>query len=711
MGDGVITTDLDGRILLFNKSAEEISGFSAHEVLGRTITSVFSIRNEITGQYNFDPSYEVLHSDADIEISNQTILTAKNGELKNISDRAAAMMDEHGNKTGVVIIFRDVTEKRAMETALQKSEIHYKMLFDSMQGGYALCKKQYDENGMAYDCNIIEMNAAFEEITGMQKENCLGKSLLTLLPAYSYNKEEYKRLIKGESPVVYDMYFGNKRFVQVLAFSPMEDYFAAVITDISERKRMEKEIFDEKERLRITFASISDGVITTDVHKKITMLNNMAEFMTGVMSQEAIGKNFHDVFFVSSQGKQVSQSPVDEVLRTDKVCEPVSQTVLTAADGTKRHISQSAAPIKDENGTTTGVVTVFRDMTERKEYADKIIYLSLHDGLTGLYNRSYFEQEIRRLDKEKLVPVSVVMGDINGLKLLNDVYGHQAGDDLLKTIAEILTGQCESNHIIARWGGDEFAVIMPGTTEDKAENTCKRIRKACEESDFEPIILSISLGVSTKTNPDTNLKSVLKDAEDRMYSHKLIEGKQVRSTIISSLQKTLFDKSCETEQHAERMLVTAEKFGQVLCFNKYEMEELKLLTLLHDVGKIGIPDTILNKPEALSVDEWYEMKKHPEIGYRIAQSTNELSHIADLILTHHERWDGKGYPQGLSGEYIPLLSRVLSIVDAYDVMTNVRPYKKVLTKPEAIHEIHECAGTQFDPALVEIFVTKIVNEN
>ncbi|HZK70140.1 MAG TPA: HD domain-containing phosphohydrolase, partial [Clostridia bacterium] len=223
-------------------------------------------------------------------------------------------------------------------------------------------------------------------------------------------------------------------------------------------------------------------------------------------------------------------------------------------------------------------------------------------------------------------------------------------------------------------------------------------------SNFKPIILSISLGVSTKNDRSNNLNTVLKDAEDRMYTHKLVEGKSARSTIISSLQKTLFERSSETEAHAKRMLVLASEFGSKINLTQYEMDEMQLLTLLHDVGKIGIADNILNKPDILSHEEWYEMRKHPEIGYRIAQSTSELSHIADLILTHHERWDGNGYPQGLKGESIPKLSRILSIIDTYDVMTHHRPYNEPVSEKEALDEISRCSGTQFDPKLAEIFV-------
>lgn len=361
-------------------------------------------------------------------------------------------------------------------------------------------------------------------------------------------------------------------------------------------------------------------------------------------------------------------------------------------------------PILDGDGNLTFIVVQHEDITEKKAREEKIIQLSYHDKLTGLHNRASFEEELKNHDTEGHLPISIVIGDVNGLKLTNDVFGHQEGDRLLQKIAKIMNEACSREHLISRWGGDEFAIIMPHTNAEDANEICQQIRQACIASGKDPIQPSLSLGISTKDTPEKDIMNILKEAEDRMYRHKLLESKSVRSSIIASLEKTLFERSYETEEHALRLSDKALEIGKAIGLSQSEQDDLKLFSLLHDIGKIAIADSILTKPVMLTPLEWEEMKKHPEIGYRIAQSTQELSHVADYILTHHERWDGSGYPQGLKNYEIPKLSRILSIVDAYDVMIHGRPYKDAMPHSEALEEIKRCSGTHFDPEIVDVFL-------
>jgi len=173
---------------------------------------------------------------------------------------------------------------------------------------------------------------------------------------------------------------------------------------------------------------------------------------------------------------------------------------------------------------------------------------------------------------------------------------------------------------------------------------------------------------------------------------------------------TVYEKSQETEQHAERLAELSTRVGRMLNLMEKDLGELQLLGMLHDIGKIGIDDKILNKPGKLTEEEWVIMKRHPEIGYRIARASHKLARIADYILTHHERWDGTGYPKGLKGNDIPLLSRILAVADAYDAMTEDRVYRKAMSKEQALEEIRQNAGTQFDPLISNIFIETILEE-
>jgi len=344
------------------------------------------------------------------------------------------------------------------------------------------------------------------------------------------------------------------------------------------------------------------------------------------------------------------------------------------------------------------------DSLERRGADEEIKELALKDRLTGLYNRAYFEEELKRIDTKRNLPISFILGDVNGLKLINDAFGVREGDKLLKKIAAILKKCCRKEDIIARWGGDEFSILLPKTNDKDSEEILKRIRNTCDKTKINSVPVGISLGTSTKKSNEDDIKDIIKEAEDWMYRRKLIEKNSISSSIISSLERTLREKSNETEEHGERMRELALRLGHSLSLKENKLNELSLLATLHDIGKVAIPDEILMKKGKLDSDEWKIIKRHPEIGSNIASSSPQLKTIAEAILSHHEWWDGTGYPHALKGEEIPLNSRIISIVDAYDVMTHERPYKKAISKKAAIKELKRCSGTQFDPKLVKIFV-------
>ncbi len=326
-----------------------------------------------------------------------------------------------------------------------------------------------------------------------------------------------------------------------------------------------------------------------------------------------------------------------------------------------------------------------------------------YDSLTSLRNRNYFEKILSDYHKHESIPLSIIIGDLNGLKITNDVFGHSTGDSLLVKTAEILRKCSPKDALIFRWGGDEFFVLLPGKKEVDANKICKKIKEECPKAEDTKVELSISLGYATRKSKQGELTKIMKEAEDRMYRHKLLETKSYRSSLISSLKKTLAEKSSESAGHAERMTKHAIRVGKKIGLIGSELEDLRLLAMLHDLGKVAIDDEILKKTGPLNDKEWEEIKKHPEAGYRIAQASLELSQISNYILSHHEWWDGNGYPLGKKELEIPLLSRIISVVDVYDVMTHKATYKGAITHQEAIKELDRCAGTQFDPKIVEIF--------
>lgn len=373
-------------------------------------------------------------------------------------------------------------------------------------------------------------------------------------------------------------------------------------------------------------------------------------------------------------------------------------------NGTIIWYEETITPFYDSEGKLVAIESIMHNISERKKIEERLSYMSFHDSLTDLYNRAYFEEELKRLDTKRQLPLSVIVGDINGLKLINDAFGHKEGDEMLQNCADVLKSCCRSEDIVARWGGDEFSMLLPNTSEEAALNIVKRIKEKSAKIKGGRIPLSISLGVATKNKSHQDFTKMIKKAEDNMYRNKLIETKSIISSIISSLERTLFEKSIKTESHTKRIKKMALQLGKSIKLSPNDIDELSLLATIHDIGKVAILDIILNKKENLSKKEWETIKRHPEIGYRIAISSNQLSSIAEYILTVHEWWNGKGYPQGLKGEKIPVLSRIIAIVDAYEVMITGRPYKKAISKKKAIAELEKCSGTQFDPDLVKKFI-------
>jgi len=367
--------------------------------------------------------------------------------------------------------------------------------------------------------------------------------------------------------------------------------------------------------------------------------------------------------------------------------------------------------IREKKEWTEGHETILSVIAEiisnaLSRYSDhqKIYYMTYHDQLTGLYNRRFLEEEMKRLNTGRQLPVSLIMTDLNGLKLINDAYGHNIGDQHLKYAAKILKIACREEDIIARWGGDEFVIILPQTSKKEAKAIAQRVINTASEFFVKEIPISMSLGIAVNESGQMELSEILIDAEDDMYWQKSSKPRSIRSTVLENLLKTLEAKSYETEVHTRRMQKAAQLIGVQISLSDAELNRLNLLITLHDIGKINIPEEVLNKSEDLTEKEWAMIKKHSETGFRIAQATEDFACVAEEILAHHERWDGSGYPRGLSNGQIPLLARIINIADAYEVMSNRRPYKKALAKNEIAAEFKRCAGKQFDPDLIEIFL-------
>jgi len=352
-------------------------------------------------------------------------------------------------------------------------------------------------------------------------------------------------------------------------------------------------------------------------------------------------------------------------------------------------------------------ILISRNITKKKIEEEKIRILSFRDGLTGLYNRGYFNEELKRLNTARQLPLSIIVSDLNGFKLANDAFGHKEGDRMLIRTAGVLKNSCRKEDIIARWGGDEFIILLPKTDYSKTKQLIKRIKEGCQKTEGHILKLSISMGSATKTDPGENISKILRRAEDRMYKNKVLDRKNIYSAILDTLLAKLRNKKKQSKAQIKDLENLAESFGKKMRFSQAKTKELMLLTSIYDIGKITIPNKILRKKERLTSEEWEIIKRHPEIGYHISEPTPQLLNLADAVLAHHEWWDGTGYPQRLKGKEIPVMARAVAILDAYDAMRRGSPYKKKLSKGQAIEELRRYSGIQFDPRLVKKFISAL----
>ncbi|HBT59617.1 MAG TPA: hypothetical protein DEA45_02185 [Acholeplasmataceae bacterium] len=359
-------------------------------------------------------------------------------------------------------------------------------------------------------------------------------------------------------------------------------------------------------------------------------------------------------------------------------------------------------PIIDKN-QVVGITVISYEVTDRKNYETSILYLSYYDHLTGLGNRRLYQEKIVAMDINKDFPLSIVMADINGLKLMNDAFSHDAGDELLVKASQTMSKHFNNHGEVYRIGGDEFVILLPNCDDKEANQLINELNTELNQTIIKGVSISVSFGFSTAYQIN-EVKQVARKAEENMYAHKIASISSNRNLLIKTLQKTLYENNPREEAHCKRVSVVSKAIGEAVGLDSEQLGLLEVISFLHDIGKIAIDEEVLNKTDELTSQEWDKVKKHPEIGYRILSTVPEYYEVASDILSHHERYDGNGYPRGLKGEQIPLRARILSLADAYDAMVNKRPYNEQKTHEAAIIEIKENRGTQFDPNLVDIFI-------
>lgn len=549
---------------------------------------------------------------------------------------------------------------------------------------------------------ILYANTIFKNIFTMIDGEIEGNSIDEVLNLGSilnhHNKTDRQDLISEEIQV------GNSKYITYKwdLIDGNDIYgFCRILMDITRERNREVDLKKQTSILRTIIDALPESIFYKDKESKFIGYNKtFEEFYNELGVTEILGKSDLEIY----NDKAVAEEFIkldQEIMRTKEI--RYYEQHVKDQYGNDTIVECVKIPVTDDDGEAWGVVGLARDISERKAIEKRLRYLCEVDMLTNLYNRFSFEEKIKELNKEEHLPLGIIMGDVNGLKIVNDTFGHLEGDKLLVDTAKVLKEICYPNKYIFRWGGDEFIILLPNFDEEKCEDIINRINSKCREVDHDFIQINIAIGEVVKRTVKEDIYECIKKVEEKVYRKKLLENKSVKNSILNSLTRSLEEKSFETNEHTKRVAGYAEGIGKRLNLKISELDELILAAQLHDIGKIGIDEYLLKKNTSLTEEEYEIIKTHAEKGYRIINASSDLDNVAKCVLGHHERWDGKGYPLGLKGEEIPLISRIISVADSYDVITNDRPYKKAVGHKSAMKEIERCSGTQFDPMVVEEF--------
>ncbi len=592
-----------------------------------------------------------------------------------------------------------------MAQKIREDDDLYQVLFESSEIATVIAER---------DGTILRVNKRFLELSGYRRSDLTGKRKwsefvvngdLTKMtryhdfldhdasvPAHTY---EFKLAVRD----------GSVRDVEILR-QPIAGTKRTAIhfVDISDLMRVGKKVISSEEKYRSLIESTDDSVYMIDREGTYLFVNRQVLARLRVTEANIIGKRYSD--FHDAEDTMEFSGYLEKVFETGSS----HRYEHRSGKGGERWMLRTLSPIVEgRTGQVRFVAVVSKEITDLKKTEEKLKYLSLHDPLTNLYNRAYFEEEMHRLDNNRFDIVGLIMCDIDGLKLVNDTLGHDRGDDLLTVASQVIRKSFRESDVVARVGGDEFAILLPNSPRSKVEEICARIRTSVVAYNKKNprLPLGISTGFAIRTGPGQSMAELYREADNAMYKEKLFGSQHARNVIVKNLLNTIETKGITTKQSLKRLRQLVTVLGREAGLPEKRLKDLALLAQFHDIGNISIHDRILLKPDSLTEDELLEVRKHCDIGHRIAQSAASLTPIADYILKHHEWWDGSGYPLGLTGEEIPLESRIMAIADAYESMTGGRPHRRAVSRGEALKELRRCAGTQFDPNLVKKFV-KIV---
>ncbi|HAD82436.1 MAG: hypothetical protein A2509_08650 [Candidatus Edwardsbacteria bacterium RIFOXYD12_FULL_50_11] len=743
--DIILVIDSNGIFEYGSPSIENILGYKPDEYLGKGgrdfihpddadgIRSILEQRKKTPG---VSPAFEVR-------------ARHKNGSWRSFEVIANNMLNDP-EVSGIVINARDITDRKTAEDGLNKAHQELKAIFEALPDMFFLL----DNEGTILDYNTSRLSDLL-----VPPERFLGKKIREILPEPAAGiVGQALREVREKGLLTVTEYSltkdGEQDFYEARLLPLPVSQIIAIVRKVTDRKRAEEKQRKYSGDLDFLSKTAMDFVrmpVEQDLFKYIAekvksiagssmvivSSYNESSDMLRVKYILGLEEHYHDIlklikadpvgmdFKLSREAKEaylsgeVVDAPIDLYNLTfkkisKKVCSKI-ETLLSIKNiftiglchseelfGNIAILSPSHAP-----PFNVSLMETFSNQAsvalQRRKAEDQLKYISLHDPLTGLYNRAFFEEEMRRLDMERIESVGMIMCDVDGLKLVNDIMGHKTGDGLLMAVSGIIRDACRRGDLVARLGGDEFAVLLPNINQTDLDGICHRIKHTIRTYNAEnpELPLSLSIGHTLRSHANVGITDLFKEADNIMYRQK----QDNHDLLIQNFIKALKTRGVISGGRIIRLENLITHFAMAMGLSEIDIKEMKLLANFCDIGKIGISDKILLKSQSLDPRELAEMKRHCEIGYHVARFSSDLIPVADLVLKHHEWWNGQGYPLGLSGGDIPLECRMLAIAEAYEAMTSDRPHSKAMSHGESVAELKKYAGTQFDPVLVEKFIT------
>lgn len=649
---------------------------------------------------------------------------------------------------GVGAIIRDMSKEKEQREKEQKTMLRIHVVTDILTKPFDSIASQIEfamtELVKIVECEhalILQVNpqsGLFETTYSTLKKAALAQLLLQNPFDVNQANNPYRSVVTLQEPIIenrFQTYFAQATsFLSIRQFAMipivMESEIQSIIillnkiegfTDydthqvyllmnatwnVVRQKELSQSLSFERRNYLQTLLSIGDGVVVVNSLGIIEIFNPTAASLSGWLEEEALGLPFEQVLHFVDEFNTPLISPIQRII-DQPTKDAQERMILVSREGHSTHVEAKATPLFNEQGDPSGVVLVIRDISQSVLQEQTIEYALNHDPLTQLYNRYYFERLYQQPIPVDQYPITVLFCDVNGLKFTNDVFGHKQGDELLIRAVQVIQSQVPKQSVICRYGGDEFVLVIPSLSDEFAYQLKKKIKEAFAKEEISGLKGSISIGYQTAWNPVESIEPLLNEAENYMYREKSLEHDAFTKQSIPAILERMYRAVPSEKRHSQVVATLAKEFAIYLDLDIIDQERLYHAGLYHDIGKATWPTTLFDKSTKLSENEWVIIKQHPLVSYRILHAISEYVDIAEIVLSHHERFDGLGYPKGLTGPQIHKLSRILAIVESYDAMTSPRSYRKTLSFEDAMQELLQCSGSQFDPAFVIPFIAFI----